>query len=87
MASPPSKLHLLVRSEIIKIVSQIISNFVAVRLERYEIDRCRLLKINCEGAEYEILHNTHVLDRVDYLSSEFHINQRLEQDGYSIESL
>ena len=33
--------------------------------------RCRLLKIDCEGMEYEILPSP-VLDRVDFLAAEFH---------------
>jgi len=53
----------------------------------YEIQRCRLLKIDCEGAEYEILWNTHCLERVDYLSGEFHMNQRLAHEGYSAQTL
>lgn len=40
-----------------------------------EIDRCRLLKIDCEGAEYEVLEaGESLLDRVDHLRGEFHIN-------------
>jgi FkbM family methyltransferase len=34
--------------------------------------RCRLLKIDCEGLEYEILPHARALDRVDYLVGEFH---------------
>ncbi|HEY2363859.1 MAG TPA: FkbM family methyltransferase [Candidatus Angelobacter sp.] len=33
--------------------------------------RCRLLKIDCEGTEYEIVPSP-VLDRVDFLAAEFH---------------
>ena len=39
--------------------------------------RCRLLKIDCEGMEYEILGDCSELDRVDYLAGEFH------EDGQS----
>jgi FkbM family methyltransferase len=35
-------------------------------------ERCRLLKIDCEGLEYEILPRARALDRVDYLVAEFH---------------
>jgi FkbM family methyltransferase len=34
-------------------------------------ERCRLLKMDCEGMEYEILPSP-VLDRVDFLAAEFH---------------
>lgn len=53
----------------------------------HKISRCRLLKIDCEGAEYEILLNTHCLSQVDYLSGEFHMNQRLANQGYSAQAL
>jgi len=52
------------------------------------INRCRLLKLDCEGAEHEILNgNPQILDRVDYLCGEFHINAHLEKMGHSIENL
>jgi len=51
------------------------------------ITRCKLLKIDCEGSEHEILLNTNILECVQYLSGEFHINQNLESQGYSIENL
>jgi FkbM family methyltransferase len=38
--------------------------------------RCRLLKMDCEGMEYEVLAQTGVLDRVDYLAAEFHEGTR-----------
>ncbi len=44
--------------------------------------RCKLLKIDVEGAEYEILQaDPELLDRVDYLSAEFHTNNVLEAQG------
>jgi FkbM family methyltransferase len=39
------------------------------------IDRIRLLKIDCEGAEHEILRGP-ILDRIDYISGEIHTNPR-----------
>ncbi|HEX2095573.1 MAG TPA: FkbM family methyltransferase [Longimicrobiaceae bacterium] len=51
------------------------------------IDRCRLLKIDCEGAEYEILFGSGCLHRVDHLSGEFHLNAYLASRGYSPERL
>jgi FkbM family methyltransferase len=55
--------------------------------ERHGIERCRLLKIDCEGSEHEILRSTQVLNRVDWIVGEFHINTHLESQGYSIENL
>lgn len=53
-----------------------------------EIERCRLLKIDCEGAEYEILESAgELLKKVDYLAGEFHVNTRLERMGYSPQGL
>jgi len=44
----------------------------------YGLDRVRLLKIDCEGCEYEILQYAgEKLARVDYLSGEFHYNLAL----------
>jgi FkbM family methyltransferase len=43
--------------------------------------RCRLLKIDCEGMEYEILPSS-VLDRVDYFAAEFHEGVLYEGSGY-----
>ena len=51
------------------------------------IDSCKLLKIDCEGSEHEILLSARCLDRVQYLRGEFHINQHLRGQGYSIERL
>jgi len=49
--------------------------------ERFAITRCKLLKIDFEGAEYEILTSTSVLDRVDWLSGEFHDSASLRKRG------
>ncbi len=50
--------------------------------------RCKLLKIDCEGAEYEILEAAgDLLHRVDYLRGEFHVNAALEAQGKSIDGL
>ena len=38
----------------------------------HAIDRYKLLKIDCEGMEYEILRGTQVLDKIEYLCGEFH---------------
>ncbi|MEX0693247.1 MAG: FkbM family methyltransferase [Rhodospirillales bacterium] len=50
----------------------------ATTLERvfadYAIARCAVLKLDCEGAEYEILRQTNVLERIDRVVMELHIN-------------
>lgn len=51
------------------------------------IDKCKFLKIDCEGSEYEILFSTHSLSKVEYLSGEFHHNQLLQSYGYTVEEL
>jgi len=53
----------------------------------YVPDRCRLLKVDCEGAEYEILSGARGLDRVDHLAMEVHINRFLTAQGFTPETL
>ena len=55
--------------------------------DEYVPDRCRLLKIDCEGAEYEILTGARCLHRVDYLGIEIHHNQYLSSQGHTPEGL
>jgi FkbM family methyltransferase len=55
--------------------------------ERYAVGRSKLLKIDCEGAEYEILTSTSVLDRVEWLSGEFHVNESLKERGCTVDRL
>jgi FkbM family methyltransferase len=55
--------------------------------QSFLIDSCKLLKIDCEGSEHEILLTARCLDRVQYLRGEFHINRHLREQGYSIERL
>jgi FkbM family methyltransferase len=55
--------------------------------ERHAIRRCKLLKIDCEGAEHEILTSTSVLDRVEWLSGEFHASELLKDRGCTVEQL
>jgi FkbM family methyltransferase len=55
--------------------------------DRHEIKELKLLKIDVEGAEHEVLKASHVLDRVQFLVGEFHENSYLRGQGFSIESL
>jgi len=55
---------------------------------RLNVGKCKLLKMDCEGAEYEILRTSEgLLDRVEYLSGEFHTNGNLARAGYSPDEL
>ncbi len=52
--------------------------------QQYKIDRVKLLKIDCEGMEYEILGcHEEMLDSVDYLVGEFHVNKAIQGRGNS----
>lgn len=51
------------------------------------VDKCKLLKIDCEGSEYEVLLSTRSLAKVEYLSGEFHQNEWLLSQGYSFDRL
>jgi len=42
--------------------------------EEYEIAKCKVLKLDCEGAEYEVLRTTDVLGKIDHIVMELHIN-------------
>ena len=53
----------------------------------YVENRCKLLKMDCEGAEHEILPACTILPRVDWFSAEFHINSQLQAKGCSNEGL
>lgn len=53
----------------------------------HQIERCKLLKIDCEGLEYEILYHTRILDRVEHLSGEFHVNDFLRDQGHTPQNL
>jgi FkbM family methyltransferase len=44
-----------------------------------EIARCKLLKIDCEGAEYEVLLSSRSISRVEHLSGEVHVNELLSK--------
>ena len=55
--------------------------------DEYVPGRCRLLKIDCEGAEYEILESAGCLDRVDHLGIEIHHNDFLASQGHTPEKL
>lgn len=47
------------------------------------IKSCKLLKIDCEGSEYEILYNTNkeFLEKCDHLRGEFHNSRKLKKQN------
>lgn len=55
--------------------------------ERFGIEHCRLLKIDCEGSEHEILHHSHKLKQIEYIAGEFHSNPTLRARGLTIAHL
>ena len=57
-------------------------------IKKYKIDKIDLLKIDCEGSEYEILYNTRedILKNIDCLVGEFHENKDIT-DEYDIDKL
>lgn len=55
-------------------------------LEENGIEKVKLLKIDCEGAEHQILPAID-LTQVSFLTGEFHLNKKLRQDGYSYAKL
>ena len=51
------------------------------------LSTCKLLKLDCEGSEHEIVQATRVLGRVEYLSAEVHTNRWLASRGCSLDRL
>jgi FkbM family methyltransferase len=67
--------------------------------ERFQIDHCGLLKLDCEGAEYEILFNAReeTLQRIQRIALEYHVGFNahtpgafatfLKSNGFEVERL
>ncbi|MDR0693449.1 MAG: FkbM family methyltransferase [Puniceicoccales bacterium] len=57
--------------------------------KKFAIKSCKLLKIDCEGSEYEILYNTDkdILKRCEHMRGEFHEYVHTRKQGYSIAKL
>jgi len=41
-------------------------------ISRHQIEKVKLLKMDCEGAEYEIIHSFQGWDKIEHLAMEFH---------------
>ena len=68
--------------------SQVESITLEEIFNKYNINKLKLLKIDCEGSEYEILYNTYtnLLKNIENLRGEFHENKNLT-DEYDIDKL
>jgi FkbM family methyltransferase len=53
----------------------------------FKIDKLKLLKIDIEGMEYDVLYNTTRLKDAQYLVGEFHTNLKLDARGFRIDGL
>jgi FkbM family methyltransferase len=56
-------------------------------LDRHDIGHCPLLKIDIEGAEYEVLYEAKRLAVIANIRGEFHDNAYLMSNGYSMDEL
>lgn len=54
----------------------------SLRFDSVLKDNCKLLKIDCEGSEYEILYGSKRLKNIEYLSAEIHVQPALIEKGY-----
>mgnify|MGYP003132476638 CR=1 FL=1 len=52
-----------------------------------KIEKCKLLKMDCECSEHEILHNFSFDYPIENFIGELHINGTLRRKGYSIEKI
>ena len=68
--------------------SQVESITLEEIFNKYNINKLKLLKIDCEGSEYEILYNadTNLLKNIENLRGEFNENKNLT-DEYDIDKL
>jgi FkbM family methyltransferase len=62
------------------------STSIPAILGRHHIKRVKLLKLDCEGAEHEILADSEGwMSRIDYVRGEIHMIPTLVTEGYTIE--
>jgi FkbM family methyltransferase len=52
-----------------------------------KVSHCKLLKIDIEGMEHEVLLNCTDFSRIDNMVAEIHINSHLQKSGYSTSKL
>ncbi|MGH2684054.1 MAG: FkbM family methyltransferase, partial [Actinomycetota bacterium] len=56
-------------------------------LDEFGIGHLKLLKIDCEGSEYEVLFSSRRVGDIEHVRGEFHENPYLREKGYSMEAL
>ncbi len=56
-------------------------------IEKYDLPHISLLKIDCEGCEYNTLYNSKYLKKVKCLVGEWHLNKLLRSRGHSFQKL
>jgi len=62
-------------------------NLVSLDSILEEFPEVKLLKIDIEGMEYNALYDCKLLDRIEYCVAEFHINNKLLNQGYGMNEL
>ena len=74
-----------VESDMIRVEAEMIT--LDNLFESLYVNKVRLMKIDIEGAEYEVLTNTSVLKHIDYVVAEFHANKNLINTGKDMREL
>jgi FkbM family methyltransferase len=77
-----------VESDMIRVEAEMITLDELFRGYKLDKDRrVRLMKIDIEGSEYEVLANTSMLKYIDYVVAEFHANKNLIDTGKDMREL
>ena len=53
----------------------------------FGINKCKLMKIDCEGSEHELFKYDSWLDKVEFMIGELHINTFLKNQGFSFKNI
>jgi FkbM family methyltransferase len=53
----------------------------------FAINKCKLMKIDCEGSEHELFFEDSWLSNVEFMIGELHINTFLTNQGYSFQNI
>ncbi len=55
--------------------------------KNFGINKCKLMKIDCEGSEHELFAEDGWLSRIEFMIGELHINRFLSNQNYSFENI